>query len=109
MRVRQHVEDEQMFLANYADTLTDAPLRRMIDRFRRPAAWPACSPCRQSTHHVIDIGDERSGHRVRPMRELMQWENGGYFILRPGIFAVLRRGRGPGAARVRPADRLQRA
>ncbi len=46
----------------------------------------------QSTHHVMDIepGDEVS--RVRPIRELMQWENGGYFILRPEIFSVLREG-----------------
>ena len=30
MRVRKHLEDEEMFLANYADTLTDAPLPDMI-------------------------------------------------------------------------------
>ena len=33
-RVRQHVEGEEMFLANYADVLTDAPLDAMIERFR---------------------------------------------------------------------------
>ncbi len=35
IRVRRYVADEPMFLANYADTLTDAPLPAMIDRFRR--------------------------------------------------------------------------
>ena len=33
-RVRAHVEGEDMFLANYADVLTDAPLNAMIERFR---------------------------------------------------------------------------
>ena len=32
-RVRAHVEGEEMFLANYADVLTDAPLDKMIERF----------------------------------------------------------------------------
>ena len=32
-RVRRFVEDEPMFMANYADVLTDAPLPDMIDRF----------------------------------------------------------------------------
>lgn len=32
-RVREHVEGEEMFLANYADVLTDAPLDEMINRF----------------------------------------------------------------------------
>ena len=32
-RVRAHVEGEEMFLANYADVLTNAPLDKMIERF----------------------------------------------------------------------------
>src|SRR6185503_5295509 len=34
MRVRDHVQDEEMFLANYADTLTDAHLPSLVDTFR---------------------------------------------------------------------------
>jgi hypothetical protein len=33
-RVRAHVEGEDMFLANYADVLTDAPLDKMIEPVR---------------------------------------------------------------------------
>ena len=32
-RVRRFVDGEEMFMANYADVLTDAPLPDMIDRF----------------------------------------------------------------------------
>ena len=93
MRVRKYVEDEPMFLANYADTLTDAPLPEMIERFRSTTAVASLLAVPvQSTHHVIDISSGDQVSRVRPIRELMQWENGGYFILRPEIFSTLREG-----------------
>ena len=93
MRVRAHVEQEEMFLANYADTLTDAPLDELIEVFRRghaDASMLAVPPV--STHHVVEIDDSGQVTGVREVRELMQWENGGYFVLRPGIFDALREG-----------------
>ncbi len=94
MRVRSLVEDEEMFLANYADTLTDARLDQLIDRFRgnpqAVASMLAVPPV--STHHVVEIDEEGQVSGVREVRELMQWENGGYFVLRPAIFDVLRDG-----------------
>jgi glucose-1-phosphate cytidylyltransferase len=90
MRVREHVQGEEMFLANYADTLTDAPLDEMIDAFRdsgATASMLAVPPA--STHHVVEIDDNGQVTAVREVRELMQFENGGYFVLRPGIFDVL--------------------
>jgi glucose-1-phosphate cytidylyltransferase len=92
-RVRRFVEDEPMFLANYADVLTNAPLPDMIERFRASsaeAALLAVPP--QSSHHVVDIGEDGLITQVTPMRDLRQWENGGYFILRPGIFDALNEG-----------------
>jgi glucose-1-phosphate cytidylyltransferase len=93
MRVRPHVADEEMFLANYADTLTDAPLDKVIERFRRSdatASMLAVPPV--STHHLIDIDDSDEVTGVRDVQSLMQWENGGYFVMRQGIFDVLREG-----------------
>ncbi|WP_329103845.1 glucose-1-phosphate cytidylyltransferase [Micromonospora sp. NBC_01699] len=93
MRVRKYVQDDEMFLANYADTLTDAPLPEMIARFRESTSTASLLAVPvQSTHHVIDIDESDQVRRVRPIRELMQWENGGYFILRPEIFDELREG-----------------
>jgi glucose-1-phosphate cytidylyltransferase len=93
MRVRRHVENEPMFLANYADTLTDAPLPDLIDRARATgaaASMLAVPPV--STHHVLDITDDGKVTGVQAVRDLMQWENGGYFTLTPQIFDVLREG-----------------
>ena len=92
-RVRRFVEDEPMFLANYADVLTNAPLPDMIARFEASSAVAsllAVPP--QSSHHVVDIGDDGMITQVTPMRDLRHWENGGYFVLRPEIFDELNEG-----------------
>ena len=82
-----------MFMANYADVLTNAPLPDMIERFEASdavASLLAVPP--QSSHHVVDIGDDGLITQVTPMRDLRQWENGGYFVLRPEIFDHLNEG-----------------
>lgn len=92
-RVRHHVGDEAMFMANYADVLTNAPLPDMITTFEASSAVVgllAVPP--QSSHHVVDIDRDGLITQVTPMRDLRQWENGGYFILRPGIFDHLHEG-----------------
>ena len=92
-RVRRFVEDEPMFLANYADVLTNAPLPDMIERFgasNAVASLLAVPP--QSSHHVVDIGEDGIITQVTPMQDLRQWENGGYFLLRPQIFDHLHEG-----------------
>jgi glucose-1-phosphate cytidylyltransferase len=93
MRVRRLVEDEDMFLANYADTLTDAPLDEMVESFGASdavATMLAVPPV--STHHVLEMDNAGKVTGVSEVRDLMQWENGGYFVMRPGIFDVLREG-----------------
>src|SRR5262249_50509506 len=77
-------------MANYADVLTDAPLNDMIERFQATDAVASllAAPL-QSSHHVVDVADDGRIARILPVRELRQWENGGYFVLRPGVFDVL--------------------
>ncbi len=92
-RVRRFIEGESMFMANYADVLTDAPLPDIIARFAvsdAVASLLAVPP--QSSHHVVDIGDDGVITQVTPMRDLRQWENGGYFVFRPEIFDFLNEG-----------------
>jgi len=93
LRVRRFVEGEAMFLANYADVFTNAPLPEMIQRFeasRAVACLLAVPP--QSSHHVVDIADDGLVAKVTPMQDLRQWENGGYFVLRTEIFDHLNEG-----------------
>jgi len=94
MKVRHLVQDEETFLANYADTLTDAPLDQLIDRFEQApdavVSMLAVPPV--STHHVLEVADGGEVTGVRAVTDLMQWENGGYFVMRPTIFDHLREG-----------------
>ena len=46
----------------------------------------------QSSHHVVDVGEDGLITQVTPVRDLRQWENGGYFVLRPEIFDYLNEG-----------------
>jgi glucose-1-phosphate cytidylyltransferase len=92
-RVRKFVDGEPMFLANYADVFTDASLPDMIERFEASSAVAsllAVPP--QSSHHVVDVGEDGLITQVTPVRDLRQWENGGYFVLRPEIFDYLNEG-----------------
>jgi glucose-1-phosphate cytidylyltransferase len=90
-RVRAHVENEEMFLANYADVLTDMPLDDMVDRLRaqpdKVGGLLAVPP--QSAFHCLDIGEDDAVHSITTLQEMPIWENGGYFVLRPEIFDYL--------------------
>jgi glucose-1-phosphate cytidylyltransferase len=93
-RVRRFVEDEDMFLANYADVFTDAPLPEMVSQFAASTSAVASllAVPLQSSHHVVEIDGSGIVNQVTPMRDLRQWENGGYFVLRPEIFDYLSEG-----------------
>ncbi|MGY1736595.1 sugar phosphate nucleotidyltransferase [Geodermatophilus sp. SYSU D00684] len=92
-RVRHLVADEEVFLANYSDVLTDAPLPVMIQRFVASDAT-ACllaAPPDQS-FHCVDV-DERGRIRdIRPAADMGFWINGGFFLLRQGVFDHIPKG-----------------
>ena len=86
-RVRHLVEGEEMFLANYADVLTDAPLDVMVERFRASDAVGgllAVPP--QSAFHCLNLGEGDAVSSISPLTELPLWENGGYLMFRPEVF-----------------------
>ncbi|MCW0212546.1 MAG: glucose-1-phosphate cytidylyltransferase [Pseudonocardia sp.] len=89
-RVRSLVEGEEMFLANYADVLTDAPLHDMVERFRATdsiGGLMAVPP--QSAFHCVDIGEDGRLESITSLQEMPLWENGGYLMFRPEIFEHL--------------------
>ena len=92
-RVREHVADDEVFLANYADVLTDAPLNDMVDRLvdsDAAASMMVVPP--QSSFHCIDLGEDGRVGGIMPVQQLPLWENGGYFVLRQEIFDHLAEG-----------------
>ena len=91
--VRHHVQNEEMFLANYSDGLTDVNLDAVVEKFRasgKLACFLAVRP--QLSLHFADIADCGRVNDIRTSRDLDMWINGGYFILKPEVFSYMREG-----------------
>ena len=92
-RVAHYLGDDEMFLANYADVLTDAPLDAMIEEFRAGdalASMLAVPP--QAAFHIIDVNGGNTVRGIRSVSELPIRENGGYFVMRREILEELQPG-----------------
>jgi glucose-1-phosphate cytidylyltransferase len=91
--VRDQVKNEDMFLANYSDGLTDVDLDDMIDRFRQSgkiACFLAVRP--PLTYHLADIDPDGRVREFRSSDRSDMWINAGYFLLRPEIFDYMNDG-----------------
>jgi len=92
-RVRSHLDGDEMFLANYGDVLTDAPLDRTVDQMASSdavASLLAVPP--QASFHVVSFGADTRIDTVRSVSDLPMWVNGGYFVLRQEVFDALGQG-----------------
>jgi glucose-1-phosphate cytidylyltransferase len=79
-----------MFLANYADVLSDLPLDRYTEYFEgqnRIAGFTCVKP--SHTFHVVEIASEGSVAAIQPAQARDLWINGGFFALRNEIFDYL--------------------
>ncbi|HJQ48258.1 MAG TPA: glucose-1-phosphate cytidylyltransferase [Amycolatopsis sp.] len=86
-RVRDYVEGEEMFLANYADVLTDAPMDVITDRFAASDAGASMMVVPPpATFHCVGVGEDGLVDGISPVSEMPLWVNGGYFVLRQEIF-----------------------
>lgn len=93
MAVRNHLEGEEMFLANYSDGLTDMPLAPYLDRFRRQrkiASFLCVKPAQ--SFHAVSVGEDGLVSEIRAVRDMDLWVNGGYFAFRKEIFDYMHQG-----------------
>ncbi len=91
--VRRLLEGEEVFLANYADGLSDLPLPSLVDYFHQSQATAAfvCVKPPQSWH-AVDMDGEGRVQSVQAINEADVWMNGGYFVLRREIFDYMEEG-----------------
>jgi glucose-1-phosphate cytidylyltransferase len=91
--VRHLLRDDELFLANYGDTLTDANLPAMIDRVKTTgaaASFLAVQP--NYSFHVVSMDDGGVVDGIRDVTKSNMWINGGYFVLRSEILDDIRPG-----------------
>lgn len=91
--VREHIGDDEIFLANYADGVTDLPLPIYLDEFQRSGkvgAFMAVKPA--WTFHLVDFEANGVVKSVRHVTESGARINGGFFAFRREIFDYMQPG-----------------
>ena len=85
--VQSLVGEDEMFLANYSDGVSDLPLPAMLDTFRRQdavASFVCVAPTQ--TFHLVSVEDDGRVKSINHVRDLGMRINGGFFIFRKQIF-----------------------
>lgn len=93
MAVRQHLEDDDCFMANYADGLSDLYLPGYVEHFQRHgkiASFLCVQP--SQSFHVVALRPNGEVTNIQPVQDADLWINGGYFIFRREIFDYMREG-----------------
>ncbi len=91
--VRKYLESEDVFLANYADGLTDLPLPAMLDLFHRQnkvACFLGVKPIQ--TFHVISTDSTGIVKSIGDVGHSDLWVNGGFFVFKKEIFNYIHDG-----------------
>lgn len=94
LAVREHLDGEEMFLANYGDGLSDVAIDVMVDEVADQECIVAnflCVPPSQS-FHVVEVDDASRATSFREVGESRIWVNGGFFVFRDQIWDHLHPG-----------------
>ena len=87
------LRDDEMFLANYGDTLTDADLPAMIARTQETGATASFLAVRPNySFHVVSMNDLGIVDGIHDVTRSDLWINGGYFVLRRELLEDIRPG-----------------
>lgn len=102
--VREHLKEEEVFLANYVDGLSDVNLNMVVDTFLKSGKTACFVSVRPSqTFHMIEVDGASLVTRISPATSSNFLINGGYFVFSKKIFDYL----GPGEDLVeQPFQRL---
>ena len=83
VRVRDHLEDDDIFLVNYSDGLTDLPLDKYVADFQasdKIAQFLLVQP--PLSYHRVETDETDTVTGIRPIYGSDLWINGGYFVFR---------------------------
>ena len=93
LRVRKFVGDEDVFLANYADGLTDLALPKLIDYFNasgKIACFVGVTP--NATFHRVSLDADGVVKEIAHIARSGNLINGGFFVFRRAIFDYIEEG-----------------
>jgi glucose-1-phosphate cytidylyltransferase len=93
MRVKEYLRDEEVFLANYSDGLSDLPLDDMIRDFHKRNVIASMAAVRSwQTVHTVTAGTDGLVKDIGPLRNDDFLINGGFFVMKREIFDYMKEG-----------------
>jgi glucose-1-phosphate cytidylyltransferase len=91
--VEKYLQGEEVFLANYADGLTDLPLQGYGDYFsnrNKIACFISVKP--NQSFHIVTLKNDEEVAEIQYASRSGIWVNGGYFIFKREIFNYIHDG-----------------
>lgn len=91
LAVRDHLNGEDVFMANYADGLTDLNLNYYLDHFYhhdKIGGFLAVKP--SQSFHLVSLGSNGRVNGIIPANESDTWINGGFFVFKKDIFDYIK-------------------
>jgi glucose-1-phosphate cytidylyltransferase len=93
LRARKYVEQDEMFLANYSDGLSDLPLDKLVQEFSASKAVATFASVHVAqSFHSVRSGNDGVVTSMGAMNDSDIWINGGFFALRRQIFDYMNEG-----------------
>ena len=91
--VEPYLRGEEMFLANYADGLSDMHLPEMIEKFRRSTAVGSLLLVQPTaSFDIVELTQDGKVDRVSPLQNTNICINGGFFVFRQEMFRYVQPG-----------------
>jgi glucose-1-phosphate cytidylyltransferase len=93
LAVKDLLRGEDMFMANYADGLTDLDLEVYLEHFYRHdrvASFLSVKP--SQSFHVVTARADGLVEQIQPVDRSEVWINGGFFVFKQSIFDYIREG-----------------
>jgi glucose-1-phosphate cytidylyltransferase len=91
--IESHLCEEEMFLANYGDGLSDVPLPSMLEAFRQSQAVASLLLVQPTaSFDLVSTGPGGVVEEICPLTRSEMWINGGFFAMRKEIFEHMRPG-----------------
>ena len=91
MAVEHYLQDQDMFLANYTDVLSDVPLPKVIRFFHKEdkiACFTSVPPTQ--SFHLVSSFDGGLVERIKHVAESGVHINGGFFVFKKQIFSYIK-------------------
>lgn len=89
----KYLAGEEMFLANYADALSDLPLPQLVQFAKdhgKVVTLVAAKP--NLSYHVVSFAQGGAVNEIKAIRDIGLHINAGFFVLRQSIFEYMRDG-----------------